>query len=1111
MDFSSRYKKLNNAQKQAVDTIDGPVMVIAGPGTGKTELLSVRAANILQKTDTLPENILCLTFTDSGANAMRQRLVSIIGKDAYKVAIHTFHSFGSEVINQYGEFFYQGAHFRPADELSRYEIIRSIFDGLGHGNNLNVTMNGDYTYLSDSLTVISELKKSGLTSDELIDILDSNDGVIEKAEQLLSPILADRISKTTADRLASHIDLIRSSGTAMALPTLVPLSDVLADSLEEAAAQANQTNSTKPITAWRNHWFKKDERGDFVLKSRDRQAKLRSISSIYEQYLARMEESELYDFDDMILRVVHAMEVFDDLRFNLQEKYQYIMVDEFQDTNMAQMRIVHNLTNNIAQGDTPNILVVGDDDQAIYSFQGADISNIINFQTTYPKAQLITLTDNYRSGADVLTRARNIIVQGSDRLENRIEALDKNLQPLEQLGTGAVTLREAEASADERHWLVEDISAKIKAGIAPHDIAVLTRKHSEIEKLLPYFVRANVSVQYDRRDNVLDQAPIVLAEQLAQVLIGLYLGQYKEVNGKLPQLLAHPAWGLDPQAIWQLSLSAYNSHAHWLDVMATIPAFAALQNWFVTTALSIPHTPLETMLDILIGKPHTAPVSDTETSEADDQPVEAKIPHFHSPLYEYFFSSDQLDAHPEEYVRYLEALRAIRTKIRDYRPLETPNLESFMEFIHLHRTIGSGITSSRLASQADNAVQLMTVHKSKGLEFDSVYIVNAIDTVWGERARSRSRLISYPENLPLAPVGDTSDERLRLFYVAATRAKQSLSISYSVLDDSNKTTARASFLVDGLLQPTAISSAHNTLQALETAEIRWYESLAQPDSHTLRDLLGSQLDNYQLSVTHLTNFLDVTRGGPHTFLLQNLLRFPQAMSPASAYGSAIHSTLQRAHAHLAANGQRQAVEDILQNFEAALEEQHLSRIDTETYLQKGTDDLQAFLAEKYNSFTSTQKTELNFKSQHVIIGDARLSGALDLVDIAGDKTVIVTDYKTGKPARSWTGKVDYEKVKLHKYKQQLMFYKLLVENARDYRGHTVTSGVLQFVEPTRAGDIVALQADFDSADQARFTQLINAVWKRIITLDLPDTSSYDPTLKGVLAFEQDLIDGTVKS
>ena len=136
MAFSTRYKTLNKRQKQAVDTIDGPVMVVAGPGTGKTELLGMRVAMILKQTDTLPENILCLTFTDSGAAAMRERLVSIIGPAGYKVAIHTFHSFGSEIISHNREYFYRGAEFRPADELSTYEIIRTIFDELDYKNPL---------------------------------------------------------------------------------------------------------------------------------------------------------------------------------------------------------------------------------------------------------------------------------------------------------------------------------------------------------------------------------------------------------------------------------------------------------------------------------------------------------------------------------------------------------------------------------------------------------------------------------------------------------------------------------------------------------------------------------------------------------------------------------------------------------------------------------------------------------------------------------------------------------------------------------------------------------------------------------------------------------------
>src|SRR5690349_4490837 len=171
MDFTTRYQKLNAAQKEAVDTLEGPVMVIAGPGTGKTELLSMRAANILKKTDTLPENILCLTFTESGASAMRKRLASIIGPAAYKIAIHTFHSFGTEIMNQNAQFFYHGANFRAADELSSYELLHTIFDELEYDNPLTSKMNGEYTYLKDVLSTISELKKSGLTSDELLKIL----------------------------------------------------------------------------------------------------------------------------------------------------------------------------------------------------------------------------------------------------------------------------------------------------------------------------------------------------------------------------------------------------------------------------------------------------------------------------------------------------------------------------------------------------------------------------------------------------------------------------------------------------------------------------------------------------------------------------------------------------------------------------------------------------------------------------------------------------------------------------------------------------------------------------------------------------------------------------
>jgi DNA helicase II / ATP-dependent DNA helicase PcrA len=1101
MNFEARYKKLNQAQQQAVDTIDGPVMVIAGPGTGKTELLSMRVANILKQTDALPENILCLTFTESGASAMRERLSQIIGPSAYKVAIHTFHSFGTEIINQQGQYFYHGANFRPADELSSYEIIRGIFDELDYDNPLASKMNGEYTYLSDTLRSIAELKKSGLTSDELIAVLDQNDIALDAAEPQLGALFASRIAKTTAAELEKVVVRLRKCDDKPPVPTITSLSHIMADSLADAINQARESGKTTPITAWKNTWLKKNERGEFVLKSRERATKLRALSFVYYQYLARMQEAELYDFDDMILRVVHAMEVFPDLRFNLQEKHQYILVDEFQDTNMAQMRILLNLTT-LPTGDQPNIMVVGDDDQAIYSFQGAEVGNIINFHTIYPEARLITLSDNYRSTAVILNSARSVIIRGGDRLEGRIDHIDKTLTPHHTADHTDVILTELSNVSDEYSWIVKDIQRRIKAGTAPADIAVLARRHHEIVSMLPYFVDAGLDVNYERRDNVLELDIIKHLELMGNLLVELSQGHTDHAETYLPEFLTHPAWGIDPMAIWQLGLTARKDRVGWLEVMSVMPVFVPLHRWLVATSQMIEHVPLERIFDRMIGAPHTPPDYGTieSATQVDDGPS------FTSPLYTYFFSPEQLAEQPDVYLTFLEALRTIRSKLCEYRPNETPRLPLFLEFVHLHRELGSTIESIRPhVEQLTGAINLMTAHKSKGLEFDSVYIVGAIDSAWGERVRSRSSLIGYPENLPLAPTGNTPDERLRLFFVAMTRARRHLTISYSLSDSNGKQTLPASFLTGDGWQAERPTDVHTIDTLTHDAELRWYQPLVAITPHSLQELLAPTLDHYRLSATDLCTFLDVTHDGPQGFLLQRLLRFPQAASPSAAYGIAIHRTLQRAHSHLTATNRHRAVEDILHDYEQFLREQYLDDNDFQTYLQKGSDALQAFLAEKYIEFTPNQQAEISFAGQHVIVGDAQLTGSIDLLD-RQQKSITVTDYKTGRPVRDWKGSTDYEKIKLHRYRQQLMFYKLLVEHARDYRGVSVDRSVLQFVEPTRSGDIITLDTTFTHDEMAEFTKLVQGIWRSIKTLVLPDTSHYEPTYKGLLAFEQTMLD-----
>lgn len=1094
MNFRERYEKLNDAQKEAVDTIDGPVMVVAGPGTGKTELLSMRTANILEKTDTLPENILCLTFTESGAAAMRERLFQIIGTDAYKVAIHTFHSFGTEVINQNGEFFYHGANFRAADELSCYEILRKIFDELSYDNPLAGKMNGEYTYLSDTLQVISELKKSGLTSDELLQVIDTNEAFLDRVESQLSSLFAERLLKTTTTKLLPIAAISREHEAAETLPSITSLAHVFAESLYAAIDEVDASNSTKALTAWRNKWLKKDNTGTFIFKDREKNQKLRAVAAVYFQYLSRMQEAELYDFDDMILRVVHAMEVFNDLRFNLQEKYQYIMVDEFQDTNLAQMRILSNLTNREVTNERPNILVVGDDDQAIYSFQGADVSNINSFREHYKNTKLITLKDNYRSGEMILRRARSVITIGEDRLENRIPELSKALTA-HKIG-GTVKLEELPTKAHEHAWLAKNIVEQIESGVPAASIAVLARRHYELMALLPYLIEKGIAINYERRDNILDLEVIQAIELVARILVALFEGKHKDADSLLPELLTHPAFAIPPADIWHLSLKASSGHLLWMEVLSMTPEFTELHEWLISSSQKIKHTPLERMIDSIIGVPPEDRLGEVMTTTSS----------FVSPFYQYFFAKERLNDVPDSYLTCLEALRTIRTKLREYQPGEEPKLQTFLEFIRMHRELGSSITSIRPALDAtENAVTLMTAHKSKGLEYEHIYIMDAVDSMWGERVRTRSRLIGYPENLPLTPAGDTFDERLRLFFVAMTRAKSQLVITYSKEDDNGKELLRASFLSQEPWQAHLPAVSSKVVDLTHAAEKLWYAPLVQPLSQDMRTLLLPTLETYKLSSTHLNNFLDVSRGGPQAFLMQNLLHFPASVSPSAGFGLAIHATLQRAHAHLAATGRQRPLEDILHDYEENLRNQHLDDDNFQALLQKGTDTLTAFLEATYDTFTKTQRAELSFAGQNVYLGQAHLTGTLDLVDIVDD-TITITDYKTGKAALSWAGKTDYEKIKLHRYKQQLMFYNLLILNSRSYRNLKIKKAAVQFVEPTKSGEIVRLEAQFSPEDLQQFTRLIQAVWQHIIALNLPDVSSYDPTYKGLLAFEADLLE-----
>ena len=1094
MDFTTRYQNLNEAQRKAVDTIDGPVMVVAGPGTGKTELLSMRAANILRKTDELPENILCLTFTESGSVAMQKRLTSIIGRDAYNVSIYTFHAFGTEIMSRYREYFFRGAEFRPADQLSIHRIVTSILDDLPYDNPLRSKMNGSYTAIGDIIKAISDLKRASLTDAEFSALLDATDEALDIAGALITDVFSDRISKTTRDKLADIVPKIASVREKMPLDTLQPLSEVLSNSLQHAIDEADaHPKVTPPLTAWKKEWVTIDAERRPILKVAKYQPKLRSLAHIYSQYLAIMQAAELIDFDDMIMQVVHAIEVNPDLRYELQEKYHYIMVDEFQDTNLAQMRILRNLTNNPVVEDAPNILVVGDDDQAIYGFQGAEVGNIIKFNQLYPGVRRITLRDNYRSVAPVLTGAREVIVQASERLENILPDVDKTLTPHAETEAAKTEIIELLTPDAERAWVAHEIKSLVESGVAAESIAVISRQHKDLVALLGYLADKEVPISYDRRDNVLDDEAVLQLERIGNIVVALAGGDHSEANALLPELLSHPAWNISPTTLWEISLKASNTHQSWLEVMQHHEAMGEFWTWLQACAKEAEHMPLERMIDTLLG---------TTTLGAD----------YTSPLREYFFPASELEKDASRYIMHLENLTAIRAKLREHEvDMTTPRLAEFLGFIQQNRDTDTRITSLRHVGQDSSAVQLLSAHSSKGLEFDHVFIVNATDAMWGEKARGRSDSISFPPNLRLSRNAGTYDERLRLFYVAMTRARHTLHISYSRENDNAKEMLRAGFLVASSLPVLTITDPHAHSSHLQAATQTWYAPIVSIPTSTMHDYLAPLLFRYKLSATHVNTFIDVTHGGPQSFLLGSLLRFPSSPSPHANYGTAVHATLQRAHDYLRAHKSPQPEEDILHEFEKSLDRMQFTDEERIQYLQKGGAALRTFLAAKYSQFSPEQQAELDFKHQDVWLDEVHLTGKLDVVEFDRDAmTVTVTDYKTGGVLTSWDRGQDYQRVKAHKYRQQLLFYKLLIEHSREWQRYTMTTGVLQFVEPNAAGHIVDLQLeDIASEELNRFRLLIKAVWQHIQELNFPDTSEYEQSLAGIKQFEDDLLEGVI--
>jgi DNA helicase-2/ATP-dependent DNA helicase PcrA len=455
--FNSIYASLNAQQRIAVDTLQGPVLVVAGPGTGKTQIIAARICNLLRSSDdqVQPQHILCLTYTDNGAVSMRKRLLQMIGPAAHQVKICTFHSFCNDVIQSNLDYF-EKHQLELISDLERVDMMEHIIDNLPVTHPLK-RLKGDLYY---------------------------------------------------------DVPLLNNLFNTMKSENWMP--DYIYQCIDEYLQSLPDRDGFRYKRAYRN--FKAgDIKQNLIDQEVEKMDKLKAAVGIYPLYAKAMQDKHRYDYQDMILWVIRAFKDEPRLLLPYKELYRYILVDEFQDTNGAQNEILNLLTEDADR--SPNVFCVGDDDQSIYEFQGARVKNIADFAHKYAGTiSIVVLDANYRSTQAILDISKRVIDQNQDRLIHVLIGLTKDIKAAraERISsTVTPVLREYMNTAQEEADLCNRIENLIQQGVKPSDIAVLYYKHAQAENLITYFNRKAIPYQVRKKINILHQP---LTQQILNIL-----------------------------------------------------------------------------------------------------------------------------------------------------------------------------------------------------------------------------------------------------------------------------------------------------------------------------------------------------------------------------------------------------------------------------------------------------------------------------------------------------------------------------------------------------------------------------------------------------------------
>ncbi|MDB5226962.1 MAG: ATP-dependent helicase, partial [Bacteroidota bacterium] len=785
----------------------------------------------------------------------------------------------------------------------------------------------------------------------------------------------------------------------------------------------------------------------------------------FENFQKLMNKHNLYDFDDMINWVIKVFEENKNVLANYQEKFQYILVDEFQDTSGTQNKIIELL---ISYWESPNIFVVGDDDQSIFRFQGANVENMENFAGGYADLLKVVLTNNYRSTQSILNISKTLIDNNEERLIKKFEGLTKELISsnikIKDLHHDPV-VREYQTIKDEMVHITTQVESLIDKGTEPSRIAIIYKENKYGEELIKYFRLKNIPVFSKRSINILENA---FAKKIIQLL--RYVATEHEIpyagDELLFEILHFDFYKIPPIEVAKLTVEVNQKKYNEL---------FSLRRMLVEKANQAPSSLFDRGLNDNLKR--ISAILEKLIADVSNVTLQGLFENIinEAGVLKYIMQSN-------EKITLMQVLTALFDFIKEETARDPLlNVRGLMEIIDLMENENIALPLIQI-SGSDNGVNLLTAHGAKGLEFEYVFFVGANAHFW-EKKKVQNKGFLFPDTMfSSLPLCSPEEELRRLFYVALTRAEQHLYISYFNYKADGKE-AEPSVFIHEILQSLPLPIEKIIVPQEQTMEFEMLHFITQkPEIEKAEeDFISTLLERFVMNVSALNNYLHC----PLEFYFKTLIRIPSGKSENLEFGSAMHFAVQRLFEKMQKHEQQLFhKEDLVEDFKWYII-RHRENFTKEAFnrrLEYGEEILNNYFDQYVHTWNKIVAVERNIQ---VVYKNIPVKGKIDKLEFTG-KEVNVVDYKTGDATGKWT------KEKLWRpndkqpnggdYWRQAVFYKILVDNYEN-KQWKVVSTTFDFIEPDKNKQYYTEKIIIEPEDIETVTQQITEVWNKIQSRD----------------------------